>query len=281
VVPIPEKLTANCQTAPQHCIWLADLPRKIEVAKSRWKLILHDPFPEATAGWIAPVTLDDGSSAVIKIGLPHMEAEQEADGLKFWDGNGAVRLFDRDDDLGTILIERCEPGVVLRYLPEPEQDVVLAGLLKRLWRTPPNGHPFRPLSEMIDYWIHEAQDKPTESSESGLMNEGISLFKFLLETSTDSVLLCTDLHAGNVVSANREPWLMIDPKPFVGDPAYDATQHLYNCSTRMMNDPVGIITRFADLLEVDKERVKLWMFARATVTIRGELWQGIARKIRI
>ena len=35
-----------------------------------------------------------------------------------------------------MLLERCEPGTLLRALPEPEQDVVLAGLLRRLWRAP-------------------------------------------------------------------------------------------------------------------------------------------------
>jgi streptomycin 6-kinase len=69
------------------------------------------------------------------------------------------------------------------------------------------------------------------------------------------VLLATDLHAGNVLQAQRRPWLVIDPKPFVGDRAYDATQHLLNCSQRMLTAPDATIRRFADLLEVDDERV--------------------------
>jgi streptomycin 6-kinase len=64
------------------------------------------------------------------------------------------------------------------------------------------------------------------------------------------VLLATDLHAGNVLRARREPWRVIDPKPFVGDPAYDATQHLRNCGVRLRSDPDGTIRRFADLLAV-------------------------------
>src|SRR5439155_24538436 len=36
--------------------------------------------------------------------------------------------------------------------------------------------------------------------------------------------------------AEREPWLAVDPKPFVGDRAYDATQHLFNCQKRMLTD---------------------------------------------
>jgi streptomycin 6-kinase len=82
------------------------------------------------------------------------------------------------------------------------------------------------------------------------------------------VLLATDLHAGNVLRAEREPWLVIDPKPFVGDPAYDATQHLLNCRTRLLADPSGTIVRFSELLAVDAERVRLWTFGRAAAEPR-------------
>jgi streptomycin 6-kinase len=84
-------------------------------------------------------------------------------------------------------------------------------------------------------------------------------------------LLATDLHAGNVLRAQREPWLVIDPKPFIGDRAYDATQHLFNCMERMLASPAATIRRFADLLEVDHERVRLWMFARASAEPR-DVW---------
>ena len=35
---------------------------------------------------------------------------------------------------------------------------------------------------------------------------------------------------------SEKPWLAIDPKPFVGDRAYDATQHLFNCRQRLLAD---------------------------------------------
>ena len=60
----------------------------------------------------------------------------------------------------------------------------------------------------------------------GLVQAGLRLFEELPRSSPTHMLLATDLHAGNVLRAQREPWLVIDPKPFVGDPAYDATQDL-------------------------------------------------------
>ena len=59
-----------------------------------------------------------------------------------------MRLLDADDELGAMLLELCDPGISLRTLPEPEQDVVIAGLLRRLWCAPVPPHPFRPLSAM-------------------------------------------------------------------------------------------------------------------------------------
>ena len=76
------------------------------------------------------------------------------------------------------------------------------------------------------------------------------------------MLLCTDLHADNVLAAEREPWLVIDPKPYVGDPTYDPLQHLLNCENRLLADPRGLARRMADLLDLDGERLLLWLFAR-------------------
>jgi streptomycin 6-kinase len=105
-------------------------------------------------------------------------------------------------------------------------------------------------------------------SDAGLIQEGLRLFDELSRPSVDDVLLATDLHAGNVLRARREPWLVIDPKPFVGDRAYDATQHLLNCKHRMLTAPIATIQKLPDLLGVDDERVRLWMFARSAAEPR-------------
>jgi streptomycin 6-kinase len=197
-----------------------------------------------------------------------MEGEQEIEGLRFWNGDPTVWLLEADDDLGAMLLERCEPGTALRTLPEPEQDVVVARLLRRLWRPPAPPHPFRPLSAMIAYWSEETRTQVEHWRDEGLVREGLRLFEELSRSTTEHVLLATDLHAGNVLRARREPWLAIDPKPFVGDPAYDATQHLRNCGVRLRSDPDGTIRHFADLLDVDGDRIRLWMFARAAAEPR-------------
>jgi streptomycin 6-kinase len=251
--------------------WLESLPRIIRELEGRWSLSLGPPWNgQTSAGWVAPAVRDDGTPVVLKLGMPHMEAAHELEGLRFWNGDPTVRLLEADADVDALLLERCEPGTALRDLPEPDQDVVIARLLRRLWRTPVAPHPFRPLAAMTAHWAEETIGAADRWSDAGLVREGLRLFQELPASSSDDVLLATDLHAGNVLRAQREPWLAIDPKPFVGDRAYDATQHLFSCQPRLLSAPGETIQRFADLLEVDDERVRLWMFARAAAEPRDD-----------
>jgi streptomycin 6-kinase len=98
----------------------------------------------------------------------------------------------------------------------------------------------------------------------------MALFRGLPADADRAVLLVTDLHAGNVLAAEREPWLVIDPKPYVGDPAYDATQHLLNWAERLHADPAGLANRMADLLAVDPVRLRRWLFARCVQESPGD-----------
>ena len=281
-VPIPERIATNCRQTVDGTAWLDRLPQAITDLKQRWHLTLSPPFEEeASCSWVAPCVQQDGTPAVLKVGLPHMEAEHEIDGLLFWDGDPTVFVLEADLELNAMLLERCEPGTTLRERPENEQDQVIAKLLKRLWRALPETHPFRPLSEMIAAWVKESVEQADCLPDVGLAKEGLHIFEALLNDAPCEVLLATDLHAGNVLRAQREPWLVIDPKPFYGDPAYDATQHLLNCKERLHSKPIATISRFADLLDVDPERIRLWTFARlasAPMANRYES-QDLARRL--
>lgn len=256
--------------SPERRTWLQRLPEAIRELQGRWSLSLGAPFHsgDASCAWVAPVVRADGTHAVLKLGMPHVEGAHEIQALRFWDGAPTVRLLEADVDLNAMLLERCQPGTALRELPEEEQDVIVAGLLRRLWRRPAAPHPFRPLSAMTAYWADETIADAHKWPDAGLVQEGLRLFDELSRPSVDDVLLATDLHAGNVLRARREPWLVIDPKPFIGDRAYDATQHLSNCKGRMLAAPLATIQRLADLLGVDDERVRLWMFARSAAEPR-------------
>jgi len=152
---------------------------------------------------------------VVKVLWRHPEAEHEADGLSAWDGKGnsavARRVRGRRRNDGSASGERCRPGTGLGVLPEPGQNVVVAQLLRRMWIDPPAGHEFRRLASMCEFWAQEFVRKTAKALptglDTGLAPEGLALFRALPSCGAREVLLCTDLHAGNVLAAEQEPWL--------------------------------------------------------------------------
>ncbi|MGI8429138.1 MAG: aminoglycoside phosphotransferase family protein [Solirubrobacteraceae bacterium] len=271
-IRIPQQLAdaADEDDYPERMEWLAALPRQVEEIAADWGLELGDPYlPGGQCAWVAPATNPAGDQLVLKVGWRHREAEHEADALGFWDGDGAVRCLATRSLEGTtaLLLERCVPGVPLKCsLLEPEQDVVIARLARRLWeRQPFDSHPFGSLQEMCELWADRFEqdfDADSRGFDSGVAREGTATLRALPRSAERRVLLCTDLHAGNVLASQREPWLVIDPKPFIGDPAFDAVQHMLNCDERLATDPLGLARRMAELLGVDPARVRLWLFAR-------------------
>ena len=274
-IAIPDHLAATCRGRPEREAWLAQLPHVVTELQRRWSLELGNVFEFGNCSWVAAATRPHGRRAVLKLGMPHMEGLQEIAGLRFWHGEPTVYLIDADDAANAMLLERCEPGESLRSLAEPEQDRVIGGLLHRLWRVPPAPHPFRPLLAMVQHWIDASLTDAARWPDEGVAREGLRQMAALARPALDDVLLATDLHAGNVLAAQRQPWLAIDPKPFIGDRAYDATQHLFNCTTRLVSDPHGTVARVADALDVDRERVRLWTFARLAAEPRDD-WTGPA-----
>ena len=282
-IAIPPLLAKHCAKTAERSFWLAALPNTVGRLQERWGISLASPFDHdyVSCSWVAPATLADGTPAVLKIGMPHMEADQEIDGLRFWDGDATVRLLESDNADNAMLLERCQPGIPLLSLPETEQDVIIAATLRRLWRKPPPGK-FRPLSALVAHWSEETRKDQERWPDAALVNEGLQTFAALAADTNSGVLLATDLHGGNVLRAQREPWLMIDPKPFVGDAAYDLTQHLLNCQERLLADARGLIRRLANLAQVDAERVRLWLFARTAAEPRTH-WRSwkieVARRL--
>lgn len=285
---IPGNLAAACRGDGRDG-WLAGLPKEIDDIAARWSLTLGAPFePGGVTAWVAPAASVEFGDVVLKVASRHMEGEDEAAGLREWDGEGAIVVFLDErisETTSAMLLERCVPGSTLSGRREEDQDVVIAGLLQRLWRVPRDRRSFRPLQALCDYWADSFERKVAQGRggriDPGLAREGAALFRSLPTTAPTERLLCTDLHAENVLAAEREPWLVIDPKPFVGDPTYDALQHHLNCKDRLVADPRALAARMAGLLGLDAQRLLLWLFAYCVVQSVDFPWMlGVAEQIR-
>lgn len=284
---IPKQLVVNCQKRPERKAWMSGLPALLKQLESRWSLRIGEPFDHAGSyPWIAPATCANGEPAVLKLAMPHMEGQDEIAGLRFWNGNCTVRVLEADLESGAMLLERCLPGTTLYTVSETRQDEVVANLLRRIWsltRAPSDLLGFRPLSLMVELWCEETISQRHLWPDAGLVSKGLRAFKELARSAATDVLLATDLHAGNVLRSQREHWLVIDPKPFVGDRAYDPVQHLMDSEPRLHRDPIELVRHVADFAEVNSERLRLWMFARAAADARDDWksfrWMNTARRL--
>src|SRR5262249_5278469 len=201
----------------------AGLPALGADTAGRWSWRVGELFqPGGQCSWTAPVTDPAGTSRVLKVGyrFPGGDERDEAAGLRIWDGNGAVRLQAAAETglAYALLIERGLPGPPLgRALLEADQDRVVAGVLRQLWAQLQAAYPFRPLAQMCAAWATEferdyAAADPADRIDPGLARAGIALFRELPETAGERVLLCTDLHGGNILAAQRAPRLVLAPQ---------------------------------------------------------------------
>jgi streptomycin 6-kinase len=289
--PVPRYLAETARRDQGVRAWIAGLPGIVADLAARWSLQVGEPFqPGGQCSWTAPATGPAGAALVLKVAFRFLGGEErdEAAGLRVWDGNGTVWLHAacQTESAYALLIERCRPGTSLgQTLPEPEQDQVVAGLLARLWARSHDAYLFRPLARMCAAWAEEfeqdyAAAAVAEKLDPGLARAGIALFRELPQTADGQVLLATDLHGGNILAARREPWLVIDPKPYIGDPGYDLLQHMLNCEDRLAADPAGLANRMAGLAGTDAGRARQWLFARSVQeSIGSPLMREVAGKL--
>jgi streptomycin 6-kinase len=251
--------------------WLARLPQRITELEQEWDVRVGPAFDHSGAvSWVAPARRGDGSEAVLKIGMPFDEARFESQALRFLDGYGAVRLLQASEDGFSLLLERCRPGTDLWLLNEEEGDAVACRMLARLWREPAPGAPFISVSDYVSTWWDDLPHlKTIAACEDKVNADVVGRGRELAASQPQSVLLHGDFHPGNVLAAEREPWLFIDPKPLVGEPAYDLAQWMYNRARFVIQSPDALtvlrqrIDHFATELALDPARIAGWAFVKA------------------
>jgi streptomycin 6-kinase len=268
----PESMAAfAARHGEQGAAWVARLPELVATYSARWDVEMEGPLPgSGSAAWVgAGWRRADRSEVVLKLAWPHKEAETEAAGLRFFDGRGAVRLLEADEDEFALLVERCRPGDDLWGLPFEEANEVAAGALGRLWRAPDRAvDPITTLAETVADWF--ANDAANRSAyPPTLVAEAARVGFELAASSSELVVVHGDFNPFNLLRAEREPWLAIDPKPLLGDPAYDLAQYLANYIelADATGDPkrfyAEAIARFAHALGLDRHRIAAWAFVKS------------------
>jgi streptomycin 6-kinase len=243
--------------------WARGVPELVTTCCERWDLRLGAPYPPGAAGYATRAELVDGTPAVLKLANPHRESEQEADALERWDGDGAVRLLARDDEHHALLLERCEPGTFLSQRPAAEALEVLIGLLPRLWKSAAG---FHTLVDEIAFW---EQGDFGSHSDPGLVEVARGLARELGPTEGELVLVHQDLHGDNVLAAEREPWLAIDPKPLAAERELAAAPIVRSPELgHSRRDVLYRLDRLSAELGLDRERARGWTIVQTVA------WSG-------
>jgi streptomycin 6-kinase len=208
---------------------------------------------------VAPAVTSDGVEAVLKIQKPHRESEDEAAALEVWDGDGAVRLLAHDPERHALLIERCLPGRPLAVAGQDAALDVFVDLLPRLWK--PVGGPFRALADEAAWWVEYLPREwdAGRQFERRILDAALEALRELPPTQGEHVLLHQDLHGENVLSAEREPWLAIDPKPLAGEREFGLAPVVRSFELgHSKRDVLRRLDRLSSELGVDRERARGW-----------------------
>ncbi|MFI2612416.1 aminoglycoside phosphotransferase family protein [Kitasatospora sp. NPDC018619] len=272
-ITVPTWLTDSVTAAHGDAArsWLADLPARAGARLAAWNLTLERVLdPGGSLSLVAYVHREDLSPAVLKVGLPTPETAQEHAALRHWAGRGAVLLLDAAPAEGVLLLERLHGGIPLRSLAEPKAMLEATSLLHRLWTALPEGHPFPGTAERIAVAARLAEHPhPAAAGARQLVAEALDTARGLARSAGESLLLHGDFHHGNVLAADRAPWLAIDPRPLAGERAFDLARLALDRADTLFGSPGAPaalrrrLGRLSEALEVDPDRLRGWTLFRA------------------
>lgn len=257
--------------------WLRDLPALLDDLAARWSLRVGEPFAALSYNYVAPAVRADSTQAVLKVGVPHKELFSELEALRLYDGHGMARLLEADRERGALLEERLRPGTPLLTLADDEEATrVAAQVMRDLWRpVPPEEARHFPTTR--DWAAGFGRLRARFGGGTGplpapLVERAEAVFAELHASMAAPVLLHGDLHHENILRAERAPWLAIDPKGLIGEPAYEPGALLRNPLPALIERPDALaaerrrITILAEMLELDAARITAWAFARTVLS---------------
>jgi streptomycin 6-kinase len=251
--------------------WLDELPSLIQQAVDLRELTVDRvQAPGGRSSVVLLVRRYDGTPAVLKLAPPRARPESEAAALGHWDGRGAVRLLNPGDTHGVLLLERLQPDLSVRTLPEAKAILEAAGTLRRLWVEPPGGHVFETVAERTGRQAEAMRATArTEEDVRPLVDAALAAREELLAAPPEERLLHGTFRQSKVLAGERMPWLAVGPDPVVGECAFDLARLVRDRVEDLIASPSGAATtrrrvkRLAESLDVEQERLRGWTLFRA------------------
>lgn len=264
MIEIPEAFAQSTieREGEPGAAWLGELARIVEELLGRWECVPDGKVMHG--GVFIPVRQRAEGTAVLKVSFPHPGNVHEPDAFTAWGGRGAVLLHERDDERFAMLLERVHTST-LAGVEDGDEVVRVAGRISRRLAIPaPPGLPR--LKEQASVWeeqLRKDAEELTHALSRYVVDAASATVRELGRVQPD-ILIHGDLHARNILRADREPWLAIDPKGCAGDPAYDGGTLLKSRALTLLeaDDLRKAVHRtldvFAEAAEVDRERAQRW-----------------------
>jgi streptomycin 6-kinase len=274
VVPLPPGVLAFADRGPDWAAFVERLPRLFRDLVEEWELTVDGESSHGYCSLVVPVRRG-AEPAVLKLTFADDEGEHEALALQRLGGAGAVRLLRADPHRGALLLERLH-RTDLDSLPVLDACEVVAGLSRRIHV--PALPQLRRVTDYLDRWTPQLRALPRDAPiPHRLVEQTLSLVSDLFTDPGPGVMLHGDLHFQNVLAADREPWLVIDPKPMAGDPHYEPAPMLWNRwdETLATGDVrFALRRRFHTLVDaagLDEELARDWVVVRMVYNMVWEL----------
>lgn len=290
---LPETFVANtlelCGDAGGK--WLNDLPQIIEELSEKWQIKAEKPFENLSYNYVAPCVFTDGSEAVLKTALPlnNPEIFDEVNYLQIQNGKGAAKVLGFDAENRAMLLEKLNPGKNLKEIFAGNEQAaveIAADLIKKLCRKPPDDTEFVLLETWFENFFKRAGN--TEFPQEYLRKTQEIFYEF--NNSSQKFLLHGDLHHENILSAEREPFLVIDPKGIIGEIGFETSAFLNNHAYWLADDLnlreklIKAVAHFSESLEIEPRDLYKWAFAQMVLSTwwtfedggqnwREELWR--------
>jgi len=267
-IDLPVDVLAMRDRGDDWAAWVDRLPALARDLLDEWDLTVDGALMNGFCSLVVPVLTADGERSVLKL---HTDADaDESDfehlALQHWHGNGTVLLLRADPRRRAMLLERLHPRD-LTTIGDREACEVVGGLYGRIHV--PALPQLRTITSYVERWTADLEALPRDAPiPRRLREQCVSLVRDLVaDPASVGLIIHGDLHHHNVLAADREPWLVIDPKPMSGDPHYEPAPMLWNRWDEIVagNARENLRRRFHTLVDVaglDEERARDWVVVR-------------------